>query len=152
MAHPEAGVTPGACACYRHGVPFETTWEPSGVYCRCHGAVTAADVSYYLNQIAAEPGFDGFRYRITDARGVTAASLTADELRWTALMREIHAHTNPGMLEALVTGDAGVRSLWRQLVAVSRNPERFADFATLADARAWIARELAARATDAGVG
>jgi hypothetical protein len=46
------------------------------------------------------------------------------------------------MLEVLVTGDAGVRSLWRQLVSVSRNPERFADFASLAEARAWISRAL----------
>jgi hypothetical protein len=131
-------------------MPFEITWEPNGIYCRCYGPVTAADVSYYLNQIAAHPAFDGFRYRITDALGVSPVSLSADELRWIALAREIHAHRNRQMVDALVTSDERNRSLWRQLVSVSRDPQRFADFASVSEARAWIARELEASALEAG--
>ena len=45
---------------------FDLVWEPSGVWRRYSGRLTAADLLASLNQVQIDPRYDTLRYSLND--------------------------------------------------------------------------------------
>lgn len=129
----------------RARMPYHVTWEPPrGVYRRYHGRVTIAERRESFDRICADPRFDDLRYTITESLDVHDYEVDDEATKEIAAMHVGPFHTNPGIVMAAVATDERVVAAVRHFIALQFTPQPYRLFATVADARAWIAETLAA--------
>lgn len=120
-------------------MPSTVTWEPRGLYARFVGECSIGDVTRVFDELSADPRLDTARYAIFDYLGVTTHDVTESDIEHAAALDIGMSFTNPRLLLASVTTDGRIRELWRHYISVNVKTERHGIFATVAEARAWIA-------------
>ena len=120
-------------------MPSAITWEPKGLYARFVGECSIGDVLRVFDELGGDPRLDTARYAIFDYLGVTAHDVTESDIEHAAALDIGMSFTNPWLLLASVTTDARIRELWQHYISVNVKIERHGIFATVAEARAWIA-------------
>lgn len=136
-------------------MPFELHWEPGGVVRRYIGHMTVAEREASFDQICQDRRFDQLTYTITDYRDVTGYEITTEDTEEIAARHIAPLLTNPGILIAAVVTDPRIIGAIRHFIALGFvTPDIYRVFATMAEARAWIAgrdpqsRPLRARGID----
>jgi hypothetical protein len=92
-----------------------------------------------FEELGGDPRLDTVRYAIFDYPGVTAHDVTESDIEHAAALDIGMSFTNPRLLIASVTTDARIRELWQHYISVNVKIERHGIFASVAEARAWIA-------------
>lgn len=123
-------------------MPYTLHWEPEGVLRRFHGRVTVAERQASLAAICADPRFDRLRYAITDYLEVSDFGGTAEDNQEIAALHVAPLITNPVIVIAAVATHPAVLAGIAHFQALGFiGDQPYQVFATLAEARAWIARQ-----------
>lgn len=125
-------------------MPFVHIWETRGVTRRLWGLVTGQEFVRAAQVMAAHPRFDEFRYVLNDFREATGHSIDAAALENLAAIRFGSMCTNPRIRVAVVSAHPDVLALvgaTRHAPLAGSHPT--AAFATLEEARAWLAEPQA---------
>lgn len=120
-------------------MPFELSWEPRGVYRRYHGRVMVAERLRSLQMICADPRFDDLRYTITDFTEVSDFEVTERSTEEIAALHVGPLHTNPRIVIAAVAVQPEVLEAIRHFIELGFTDRPYRVFATLAEARNWVA-------------
>lgn len=121
-------------------MPFELHWEPGGVVRRYIGHMTVAERERSFDQICQDPRFDQLTYTITDYRDVTGYEITPAATEEIAARHIASLLTNPGILIAAVVTDPRIIEAIDHFISLGFvAPGIYRVFATMAEARAWIA-------------
>lgn len=122
-------------------MPYTLHWEPEGVLRRFHGQVTVAERQQSLAAICADPRFDRLRYAITDYLDVSEFGGTAQDTEEIAALHVAPLITNPGIVIAGVATHPVVLADIARFQALGLiGDQPYQVFATVAEARAWIAQ------------
>ena len=120
---------------------FEIDAASRLVRIRMWGPVVLGDIFEVTRQITCDPSFQPGFSELIDLRELTStATLTADNLRELA-----SSPLDPVALRAFVTPHASTFGLVRMFETyreINRSPERIAVFKELAEAEAWLRREM----------
>jgi hypothetical protein len=120
-------------------MPFELIWEPGGVYRRYVGHVTIDERRRSFDAICADPRFDELQFTITDYLGVDRYDITRDATTEIAAMHIAPLLTNPNIVIAAVAVDDKIIAAIQHFIRLGFTAQPYAIFATVAEARAWIA-------------
>jgi hypothetical protein len=120
-------------------MPYALTWEPRGVYRRYFGHVTIAERRESLERICADRRFDRLRYSITESLDAQSYEVSDADTLETAAMHIGPLRTNPDIVMAAVAVDARIVAAVRQFISLQFTAQPYRLFATVADARSWIA-------------
>jgi len=120
-------------------MPSTITWGPEGIYARFVDACSIGDVTRVFDDLSGAPRLDTARYAIFDYLEIKTQDVTESDIEYAAALDIGLSFTNPRRLFASVTTGARIRELWRRYIAVNVKTERHCIFATVAEARAWIA-------------
>lgn len=123
-------------------MPCEIAWEQHGVYRRLHGTVTYHEIMTSIEQVGADSRFDELRYSINDFSTMRGSEVTDTDLEAIAAVLYGQAQTNSRILIAIVTSEATARMLAERLGRLTIATYAMQVFPTVANARAWINREL----------
>jgi hypothetical protein len=119
---------------------FDLTWEPRGVYRRYWADVTIAERRESFETIFADPRFDDLMFTITDYLDVRHYEVTDEATEEIAALHVGATHTNPRLrIAAVVTNPLIIRAI-EHFIALEMVPTPYRVFATVSDARAWIAQ------------
>lgn len=123
-------------------MPYRLTWEPQGV-CRTYfGDVSIAERRASFDAISADPRFDELRYVVTDYLAVQAYEVTPEATAEIAAMHIGPLFTNPDILIVAVATRPDVLAAINEFRSYGFTLAPYQVFATMAEARAWIARQL----------
>ena len=121
-------------------MPYTSTWEDRVVYKHFTGVVSSAEFVLSAQEIAAHPQFDGLRAIINDFSDATGCEVDANALESVAVIRFGSMQTN-AHLRVLVVGTAPwvvhLVDAVKVKPLVGSHETRL--FASLAEARAWLA-------------
>jgi len=123
-------------------MPCEIAWGQHGVYRRLHGTVTYHEIMTSIEQVGADSRFDELRYSINDFSTMSGSEVTDTDLEAIAAVLYGQAQTNSRILIAIVTSEATARMLAERLGRLTIATYAMQVFPTVANARAWINREL----------
>ncbi len=121
-------------------MPYRIRWEGHGVYRRFFGVITLAEFREANREMRSDVRFEGIRYIISDyLEAQPATDITERDLRAFAERERVHFYDSPDTVQAIVATDPKNVRLARYYESLRVSPYCIADFATVADARAWIA-------------
>ncbi len=123
-------------------MPYSLDWEPRGVLRRYLGYSTIAERRESFDAICADPRFDTLRYSITDYLDVTGYELSADATAEIAALHTGPLITNPRIVIAAVAVRPDVVAAIREFIQHGFTPAPYRVFATLEQARRWVADSL----------
>jgi len=127
-------------------MPYRISWEPEGA-CRTYfGRVTIAERRASFDAIAADPRFDRLRYVLTDYLGIDSYEVTPEATAEIAALHIGPLFTNPRLLIVAVATRPDVLAAIDQFRSYRFTQAPCQVFATTAEARGWIAAQLAAPA------
>lgn len=124
---------------------FELQWERYGVVKRYFGDVTADELVQPVLLTHADARFDELRYVINDCLDVASVRVDGDATK--DVVEEIAIHdkgasaTNPRIRVAIVATEPSLVALAKAYIASPLNTFPTRIFATMRDARAWLAPE-----------
>ena len=113
-------------------------WEGHGVYRRFYGTVTASDFRSACEEISNDPRFDDIRYVISDFVEAQPG-FGEQELRELAHLERRRFFASPDIVNAIVADDRRILGCVPYIEDLHRAPCPTAVFATVDDARHWIA-------------
>lgn len=122
---------------------YEIIWEPRGVVKRHYGFLSSAELLAAAQVIQGDRRFDNLRYIINDFSDVDAHDVDIAAIEEFAALRIGAAFVNQDILSPVVAAN----ELGRLIVEFLRSP-MYANghpvelFASMADARAWVAENL----------
>jgi len=122
---------------------LEITWEKVGIVRHFSGTVTATDLRRSIEEIHADPRFPELRYSINDFNAVTAIDITKAAIASAALRTIGDSKTNDHILVAIVATAPAVLELAAFYASPSYLPYPAKVFATVEEAREWIALGVA---------
>lgn len=122
---------------------YEIHWEPRGVVKRFFGAVDGRDLIDSLVAVEESPQFDELRFVVNDFLAAESVTIGLDEVQTIASIDMAAALTNPNIVIAVVATNAEITALARQYAESPMNTYPTRIFATLAEARAWLAQAAA---------
>jgi hypothetical protein len=122
-------------------VAYELVWEPRGIYRRYFGRLSGRDLidSHVVTQ--ADPRFDGLRYALNDLSGVDSVDVHDDDLTHVVAAQHGAFHSNPNVIVAMVIPSPAILAEFRRFEQAGSTPYRFDVFASLDEARAFLARD-----------
>ncbi len=123
-------------------MPYELTWEARGVLFTFSGTASDDDLRQSNVDVYAHPKFASIDYEIADFTAVTRLQFSAEALRWTANADFDASQRNPGIRVAIVGTEPvllGLANMYRALTDVRGNPWKQGQFATVDEARIWLA-------------
>lgn len=118
---------------------YEMIWEPHGVYKRFHGFVTASEFLASIVKLQGDRRFDAVRYSINDFLSVEGHDVSPGDVKKFAAYGMGAAKSNPNIRIAAITADETLISLLRLYASPPLSPYPLAVFASLVDARHWLA-------------
>jgi len=118
---------------------YEITLEPRGVYKRFWGVVTAEEFESAIAAVQNLPDFDRLRYTINDFLGVTSYHITPEDVTTFVAYGLGAQFSNPKVQLLIVTDQPAIIDLVTSNYA-PRLDYPLSFFASLADARKWLAR------------
>jgi hypothetical protein len=121
-------------------MPYRIRWEGHGVYRRFFGVITLAEFREANKEMRSDVRYEGIRYIISDyLEAEPAPNITERDLKAYARQERVHFFGSPDIVQAIVTTDPKNVTLARYYESLGISPYCTADFATVADARAWLA-------------
>lgn len=120
-------------------MPYELHWEPGGVYRRYIGDVTIAERERSFDEICQAPWFEQLTWSITDYLAVDTYEITPSATEEIAARHIAPLATNPNIVMAAVVTDARIIAAIEHFIALGFVDQPYRIFATVAEARAWIA-------------
>lgn len=126
-------------------MPHETIWEPNGVCQKFRGVVSSPELFDALTEIRTDLRAGGLRYVIRDFLDVELFDVGVKTLlEGRALSMAIHEH-NPDIVVAGVTTKPEIIEVMRAASSYGLDAFPFRTFASIAEARAWIAESAGGR-------
>lgn len=122
-------------------MPYTISWEPHGVCRTFFGDVTVAQRRASFDAICGDHRFDGLRYALTDYLAVQAYEITPSATAEIAALHIGPLFTNPDLLIVAVTDRPDIRAAIDEFRGYSFIRATYEVFATLAEARAWLASQ-----------
>jgi hypothetical protein len=119
-------------------MPYEITWERSGVFRRYYGDVSIAERRHSFDRICADPRFDDLRYTITDYLDVDSYEVTSEATEEIAALHTGPLLTNPHIVIAAVAVDEWIIAAIRHFISLDFVRQPYRIFPTVNEARAWI--------------
>ncbi len=121
-------------------MPYRIRWEGHGVYRRFFGVIALAEFREANKEMRTDVRYEGIRYIISDyLEAQPAADITERDLKTYAELERRYFYSSPDTVHALVASDPRAVTLARYYESLGVSPYCVADFATVADARCWIA-------------
>jgi hypothetical protein len=121
-------------------MPYRIRWEGHGVYRRFYGVITPAEFREANNEMRSDVRYERIRYIISDyLEAQPAPDITEQDLRTYARHERLHFYDSPDIVQAIVATDPKNVQYARYYESLGVSPYCTADFATVADARWWIA-------------
>jgi hypothetical protein len=121
-------------------MPYRIRWEGHGVYRRFFGVITLEEFGEANREMRSDVRYEGIRYIISDyLEAQPAAEITERDLRAYARQERLHFYDSPDIVKAIVATDPKNVTFARYYESLGVSPYCTADFATVADARGWIA-------------
>jgi len=121
-------------------MPYRIRWEGHGVYRRFFGVITLAEFRDANKEMRSDVRYEGIRYIISDYREAQPApEITERDLRAYAEFERLHFYDSPDTVQAIVATDPKTVTYARYYESLGVSPYCLADFATVAEARKWIA-------------
>ena len=125
-------------------MPFELTWEDRGVLCRFSGIASDDDLRQANFNIYSNPKFEEIDYELIDFTDVTRLDFSSQVVRLTAGEDFRASKRNPSVRAAIVGEEKlliGLANMYRITMDVQGATWEQGQFATVAEARAWLAGE-----------
>lgn len=119
-------------------MPYTIAWETEGLYRRYFGDVTHGERRSSLNEIYADPRFDGARYVISDYQGVQNFERSLEATRELAAFHIGPQFTKPHMVIAAVATREDIVAELRAFMDLKCVLWPYEIFETLKAARAWV--------------
>jgi hypothetical protein len=126
---------------------YEILWEPQGAVKRFWGLVSSDDMLRSVIESEADARFDSLRFVINDFLAVTQISFDSHVVDDIAVMDMGASKTNAAIKIAIVATAPELVELCRQYAESPLNVYPTEFFATLDEARAWVAEPGDFRAT-----
>jgi hypothetical protein len=123
-------------------MPYSLIWEPYGVYKKFTGLVTGAELVHSVNEVANHIKFSGARYEVSDYLGAEATDFSQDALNEVRAVRIGSFSRNPNVRVAIVTLDDEIQQRIFSTIAARLTLHQTKIFSALADANAWLGREV----------
>jgi hypothetical protein len=121
-------------------MPYRIRWEGHGVYRRFFGIVTQAEFREAYAEMCSDIRYEGIRYIISDyLEAQPGPDITERELRAQAKLERLKFYDSPDTVQAMVATDPKTVEYVRYYESLRVSPYRLGDFATVAEARRWIA-------------
>jgi len=119
-------------------MPYQTTWEASGVCQKFWGVVTSPELFDSLTDTHDDPRFDSLHYVIKDYLEVTVFDVGVKTLLEGLALNTVSKRTNPHVVVAIVT--TNLQIIESSKAASSYNFDTYPRkiFPTVAEAREWI--------------
>ena len=121
-------------------MPYEVSWEPSGVVQRYSGVVSDEDVIAANREVYANPLLPAMKYQIVDFSTIEKLDVSNATVQAVAGMDERAAVLNPGVKVAIITSAPFVRGM-SNMYALSHRARGGSwttkSFEREEDARAW---------------
>jgi len=121
-------------------MPYELTWERSGVYRQYYGDMTVFERRASFDAICSDPRFDDLRYAITDYLAVNAYEIRKDATMEIAALHIGALRTNPRLVIAAVADRPDIAADIQDFVKLQFTAAPYRLFSTLDEARRWIDR------------
>lgn len=119
-------------------MPFNNSWEESGIYRKYSGSVTGEDILQAIDETVADHRYDKVRYIINDFLKISGKQVTHEDIELIAAMDYAASLTNPYIRLAIVTIDPEIEQMLAAYhQAASPAPFETALFADLAQSRQW---------------
>lgn len=121
-------------------MPYRIRWEGHGVYRRFFGVVTLKDIRDAYDEMCRDVRFEGTRYIISDFLEATPdAEISEQALRPYAETERLRYYDSPDTVHAMIATDPKALEYLRYYQKMRISPYCMKDFATVAEARHWIA-------------
>ena len=120
-------------------MPVDIFWEPGGVLRRYVGHVTVQEREQSFDTICADPRFDLLTYTITDYLAAERYDISHSATEEIAARHIGPLRTNPNIVIAAVVADPQIIAAIQHFISLGFVTQDYRIFATLAEARGWIA-------------
>ena len=121
-------------------MPYRIRWEGHGVYRHFLGVITLAEFREANKEMRSDVRYEGTRYIISDyLEAQPAPDITERDLKAYAERERVYFYSSPDTVHAIVATDPTNVAYARYYESLGVSPYCFAVFATVADARSWIA-------------
>jgi len=121
-------------------MPYRIRWEGHGVYRRFFGMATAADFMDAHREISSDLRYEGIRYIISDfLEAEHCPDVTERDLANFAKLERLEFFSSPDIVNATVATDEKILADLRVFLSLGLSPYPHGVFATVAEARRWIA-------------
>jgi len=121
-------------------MPYRIRWEGHGVYRRFYGLVTRQEFRDAYDEMCGDVRYEGIRYIISDyLEAQPDAGLTERDLMAQARLERLRFYDSPDTVQAMVATNPGIVAYIRYYESLRVSPHCLGCFATVADARYWIA-------------
>lgn len=119
-------------------MPYQLTWEQSGVYRQYTGDVSIAERRASFDEICGDRRFDDLRYTITDYLAVDRYEITRDATAEIAALHIGPLATNPRIAIAAVTTRPDIVAAIQDLKGYGFTRAPYRIFESVEEARQWI--------------
>jgi hypothetical protein len=122
-------------------MPYRIRWEGSGVYRRFFGDISATEFQDAYQEMVGDLRYELIRYIISDyLEAQPAPDFTEADLKAQAELERLRFYDSPDTVQAMVAADPRTMAFARYYESLQISPYCQRTFPTVADARAWIAR------------
>lgn len=122
-------------------MPYQITWEETGVYCHFWGDIETANVVAMLRDVARDERFDEIHYWLSDYLDVTGAEISLSEIDEITAREFAQNFSNSRYYGAAVANDPNILALLDYWITNHPDRDQMAYFTNLEQARAWIAAQ-----------
>jgi hypothetical protein len=123
-------------------MPYSLIWEPHGVYKKFTGVVSGAELVRSVNEVANHFKFADARYEVSDYLEADATEFSQDALNEVRAVRIGSFSRNPKVRVAIVTLDPDIQQRIFSTIAARLTLHQTKIFSDVADANAWLRREI----------
>jgi hypothetical protein len=121
-------------------MPYRIRWEGHGVYRRFFGVFTLAEFRDAYEEMCSDLRYEGIRYIISDyLDGRPGPDLSERDLKEFAELERLRFYDSPDTVQAVVATDPRTVAYAKYYESLGISPHCMGDFATVAEARHWIA-------------
>lgn len=121
-------------------MPYRLRWEGHGVYRRFYGLITREEFRDAYEEMCSDVRYEDIRYIISDyLEARPDPNLTERDLTAQAEFERLRFYDSPDTVQAMVGTDPKIVAYIRYYESLGISPHCLADFATVAEARHWIA-------------
>jgi hypothetical protein len=121
-------------------MPYRIRWEGHGVYRRFFGVLTLAEFKDAYEEMCSDVRYEGIRYIISDyLEGQPGPDFTEQDLTAFAELERLRYYNSPDTVQAIVATDPKIVADVKHYESLRVAPYCMEDFATVSEARRWIA-------------